>query len=406
MPTAADRHHPMTASRPAGAGRRFGRVSAAAMSGALLAAALVTGASARAVELLRWSELPTLPDPIGVAGPFVGVHAGAIVVAGGANFPMADGADRWKTPKVWHDAAWVFAAGPGGPPTWRAVEPLGRRVAYGASASTPRGVVCVGGDDGTEVFDTAALLTWDPAAGRVRRAPLPALPQPLTCGGAAAIGSVVYVACGQQGLGLDTAGAALYRLDLAAERDVPSGAWARLADVPGGPRAFPVVVAQHNGCEACVYVMSGRRAAGKPGEIEPLRDVQEFAPRGGGAWRRRADLPRAVMAGTAVAVGQAHVFVLSGDDGERWREVDALRDSHPGFPRRSLAYHTITDTWIDAGPTPANQVATTAVRWGESAVIVSGEVRPRHRTPAAWRVEPVAGLTMPMPPHDKLPENE
>jgi SSS family transporter len=371
----------------------LGRASAGAIRCALLAAALVTAASAQAAEMLRWSELPGLPDPIGVAGPFVGVHAGVIVVAGGANFPVTNGADRWQVPKVWHDAAWVFAAAPGGPPTWRAVEPLGRRVAYGASASTPRGVVCVGGDDGTGVFDTAALLTWDPAAGRVNRAPLPALPQPLTCGGAAAIGSVVYVACGQQGLGLDTAGAALYRLDVGEERSLSSAAWERLADVPGGARAFPVVVAQHNGFETCVYVMSGRRAARKPGEIEPLRDVQEFAPRGGGAWRRRADLPRAVMAGTAVGVGQAHVFVLSGDDGGRWREVDALRDAHPGFPRRSLAYHTITDTWIDAGPMPANQVATTAVRRGDAAVIVSGEVRPRQRTPAAWKVEPVAGRT-------------
>jgi parallel beta-helix repeat protein len=379
------------------------------IDGAPLAAASTTGAGARAVEMLRWSELPGLPDPIGVAGPFVGVHAGAIIVAGGANFPVADGAgeaDRWQAVKVWHDACWVLAGGPGGPATWRAVEPFGRRVAYGASASTPQGVVCVGGDDGTRVFDTVTLLSWDPAAGRVGRTPLPALPQPLTCGGAAAIGSVVYVACGQQGLGLDTAGAALYRLDVSALRRPSSAAWERLADVPGGPRAFPVVVARHDGTEPCVYVMSGRRAAGKPGEIEPLCDVQEFAPRGGGAWRRRAELPRAVMAGTAVAVGQEHVFILSGDDGERWREVDTLRDAHPGFPRRSLAYHTITDTWIDGGPMPANQVATTAVRWGDAAVIVSGEVRPRHRTPAAWMVEPVAGLTVCTPPNDKLLEAE
>ena len=28
-----------------------------------------------------------LPDSIGVAGPFVGVHGDALIVAGGANFP-------------------------------------------------------------------------------------------------------------------------------------------------------------------------------------------------------------------------------------------------------------------------------------------------------------------------------
>lgn len=378
--------------------------SRVASCGAALVAAVIVAARVDAGELLRWTALPDLPDPIGVAGPFVGTHAGAVVVAGGANFPVPDGGDRWRMPKVWHAAAWVLAAAPGGQATWRAVEPLDRRVAYGASASTPRGIVCVGGDDGTRVFDTATLLTWDSAAGRVDRAPLPPLPAPLTCGGAAAIGSVVYIACGQRGLGLDTAGANLYRLDLSTARDA-GPAWERLADVPGGPRAFPVVVAQHNGFDACVYVISGRRAGRLPGEIEPLCDVQEFNPRSG-AWRRRADLPRPAMAGTAVAVGQAHVCVLSGDDGSRWREVDALRDAHPGFPRRCLAYHTITDTWIDAGSTPANQVATTAVRLGDAAVLVSGEVRPRHRTAAAWRIEPAdAGVDLEKqhPPSDSPP---
>ena len=36
---------------------------------------------------LSWSELPSLPDPLGVAGPFAGVHNDALIVAGGANFP-------------------------------------------------------------------------------------------------------------------------------------------------------------------------------------------------------------------------------------------------------------------------------------------------------------------------------
>ena len=34
-------------------------------------------------DLLTWSdEIPPLPDSIGVAGPFVGVHGDALVVAG------------------------------------------------------------------------------------------------------------------------------------------------------------------------------------------------------------------------------------------------------------------------------------------------------------------------------------
>ena len=35
---------------------------------------------------LSWSELPQFPNSVGVAGPFVGVHNDALIVAGGANF--------------------------------------------------------------------------------------------------------------------------------------------------------------------------------------------------------------------------------------------------------------------------------------------------------------------------------
>ena len=73
-----------------------------------------------------------------------------------------------------------------------------------------------------------------------------------------------------------------------------------------------------------------------------------------------------LMAGTAVALGQAHIAVLSGDDGALFGQVDQLKDRHPGFTKRALAYHTITDTWIDAGPIPANQVTTPATAWGAS----------------------------------------
>ena len=58
-----------------------------------------------------WSEsqarlnsraLPDLPDAIGMAGPFVGVHNDALIVAGGANFPVAGGEDLWEVPKIYH----------------------------------------------------------------------------------------------------------------------------------------------------------------------------------------------------------------------------------------------------------------------------------------------------------------
>jgi SSS family transporter len=60
--------------------------------------------------------------------------------------------------------------------------------------------------------------------------------------------------------------------------------------------------------------------------------------------------------------------------------------THPGFPNRAWAYHTITDTWIDAGPLPANHVTTSAVKWGDDIIIASGEIKPRVRSAKVWRL--------------------
>ncbi len=38
------------------------------------------------VRFLEYSQLADLPDALGVAGPFVGVHEDVLIVAGGANF--------------------------------------------------------------------------------------------------------------------------------------------------------------------------------------------------------------------------------------------------------------------------------------------------------------------------------
>lgn len=87
--------------------------------------------------------------------------------------------------------------------------------------------------------------------------------------------------------------------------------------------------------------------------------------------------------------GQSHIFVLGGATENLFFQSDALKDEHPGFIKQSLAYHTITDSWSEAGPSPVNQVTTIAVKWGDDIIIPSGEVRPRVRTPQVSRVTPI-----------------
>lgn len=358
---------------------------------------------------LSWRRLPDLPNPLGVAGPYVGTHRGAVIVAGGANFPTTEGEDRWAAVKIWHDDVWVMAEAKNGGYEWVPQQPLPRPMAHGATASTPHGMVCIGGDDGKNVFDSVTLLSWNPATRRLDVHPLPSLPHPMCFGGAAAIDSAVYVVCGQHGTDRLTAAATAYRLDL---RDFePSAAatstlplkWERLPDVPGGPRTVPVVIARTGSTTPRLCVMSGRRPDPAHGDtaIEMLRDAYEFDPTAWeasgkktgamAAWKRLADMPAARMAGTALPLSPSHLIVLSGDDGRLFNQTNALKDAHPGFPKACLVYDASADTWSIAGDAPTCQLATTIVPWDGGWVMVSGEIRPRVRTPNAWLITSPAG---------------
>lgn len=347
--------------------------------------ALPTAAAAEA-DLLSWEEMPALPDSLGVAGPFVGIHNNALIVAGGANFPQP----VWDNDKVWHDQIHVLTKD-GETLSWLIGGTLPQVTAYGAAVSTDDGVVCIGGNDSEQTFDDVVLLSWDVDRKQITTTTWPSLPTPCAFGAATLIGNVIYVAGGQSDSSLESAMSNLWSLDLSKKKTANEFVWKRLPNCPGPTRALNLTVSQHNGYSDCVYVISGRRQDGPaedPASFGFLKDVWEYTP-STQQWRRRADAPRCVMAGTGIGLGQSHIFVLSGATERLYFKTDELRDDHPGFIKQSLAYHTITDTWIEAGPTPANHVTTIAVKWGDDIIVASGEVRPRVRSPAIFRVTPV-----------------
>ncbi|MCH7917332.1 MAG: sodium/solute symporter [Planctomycetes bacterium] len=335
-------------------------------------------------DMLAWTELPPLPDELGVAGPFAGVHNDALIVAGGANFPQP----VWDNKKVWQDRIHVLTK-TGDGYVWRDGGTLARPIAYGAAVSTPDGIVCMGGNHAEETFDKVILLRWDASTGQVTVTDYPPLPKPCAYGAAALVGNVIYLAGGQSGASLETAMTNFWSLDLSRKGQPGEFVWRELTPWPGPSRALNLTVPQHNGYNDCVYVMSGRRQGGPSVEdVAFLKDVWEYTP-ATGHWRKRADVPRCVMAGTGIDSGQSHIFVLGGADGSLFFKGNELRNDHPGFPRQSLAYHTITDTWTDAGAIPRNHVTTIAVEWDGAIIIPSGEVRPRVRSPKVWSVKPI-----------------
>ena len=333
--------------------------------------------------------MPPLPDELGVAGPFAGVHNDALIVAGGANFPKP----VWDSEKQWHDAIHLLVRDQDDQGKdryrWEDGGRLPRPVAYGAAVSIAEGVVCIGGNDSRDTFADVFLLAYDRDAGQVTITDLPSLPAPCAYGSATLVGRHLYLVGGQRGQTLDTATGDFWSLDLTnfsldrSKRKDASLAWVRHDPMPGPTRAFHITATQHDGYHDSVYVISGRRQQGDAPQF--LKDVWQYTP-ATDKWRQRSDAPRSVMAGVGIGYGQSHLFVLGGADGSLFLRADELRDDHPGFPKQALAYHTITDTWTSAGPMPANHVTTIAVRWDDAIIVPSGEVRPRVRSPKIWKV--------------------
>lgn len=343
---------------------------------AMLAALVVGKPQAAGAEaerdsprLFAWEQLPPLPDEVGFAGSLAGVHGGALIVAGGANFPGKKPAEGGE--KVWYDAAFIL---PPGACEWTTGFKLPRPMGYGVSLSTPRGVACLGGSDATQHFADCFLMKWE--RGKLAFQPLPPLPRPCanTCG--ALVGNVTYIAGGIEQPLATAALAKFWSLDLAN----PQARWQELEPWPGPGRMLAVAGAQGD-----AFYLFGGAALSPASDGTPVRewlqDAYRYDPASG--WRRIADLPRpAVAAPTpAPALGASHLIVLGGDDGS---QVAARLEDHRGFSRSALAYHTITDTWVEVAQLPFALVTIPAVADAGRVIVPGGESQPGQRSNEVW----------------------
>lgn len=340
-------------------------------------------AEGRDEERLTWSELAALPDTPGLGGPFVGVHRGVLLVAGGANFPDAP---PWEGgSKVWYGDVLALEPDAG---AWHQAGQLERPLAYGAAVSTAAGIAILGGSDAERHYAECWMLTWDPTSRTVQRAELPALPISTAFPAATAIADVIYLAAGSDGTDPTALTHAFWALDLSrAEADRE---WVELPAWPGPPRHKAVAAAQRNGAGAeQFYLFSGEipsRDADGALVYDYRTDAYRFDPRAS-TWERLSDLPVPVAAASAVPIGQSQILVFSGSTGEHVMEPDP----RPEFPRVVRSFHTITDTWTEVGGMPQAVVTAGAVRWQDRIVLATGEVRPGVRTPAVRAVEPARG---------------
>ena len=137
----------------------------------------------------RWSRLASLPGKVGLGGCFVGVSGGALLVAGGCNFPEKPLWDGGK--KAWYDTVYVLQKPDG---QWERAGKLPHAVAYGISLTTKLGLVCIGGADASRHYGDVLVLSWSRHGLQIRK--LRSLPMPLAYAAGAMVGDTIYVAGG------------------------------------------------------------------------------------------------------------------------------------------------------------------------------------------------------------------
>lgn len=321
---------------------------------------------------LEWKALAPLPDAEGFAGSYAGVHRGALMVTGGANFPEKP---LWEGgPKRWTDR--VFVLEPGAD-SWRESAPLPKPLGYGATATLPQGVMLIGGSNAEGALSDCYLLTWDGQAVACRE--LSPLPVSLTGHAATVMGGRVYVTGGSLAPGEQDAESRMWIYDPAAD------AWSEGAPLPGRGRFLH----QMSVLGDTLYVLGGIGL--KPGEDgRQVRDMltEAWSYTEAAGWKRLADMPRyCAAAPTPAPVFGGKIYLLGGDDAT---VKGYTPQNHPGFHSASLSYDPAANAWAEAGAVAAPRAVLPCAMWNGKAVIVNGEQRPGKRSNEVWGIASIS----------------
>ncbi len=334
----------------------------------LVLATLVCSGALRA----EWKQLPLLPDKEGFAAPFAGVSNGAMLVAGGANFPDKKPWDGGK--KVWYDSVFVLEKPDS---EWKKAGKLPRTLAYGVCVTHRDGVVCAGGSDATQHYADCFRLEWK--AGKLLTTKLPAMPKPVANACGALVGNTLYVAGGQEKPDAKEALRTVYTLDLSDAKSL----WLEEKSMPERGRILAVAAS----FEGKFWIAGGAElVANKDGKVERryLKDVSFHEPMKG--WGLGLSLPHAVVGAPSPApVDQTGFYILGGDDGS---QLTVAPDRHTGFSKKVLRFDAKTREWVEAGELTTPRVTVPLVVWDGAWVIPSGELRPGVRSPEVWRFAP------------------
>ncbi|MBQ7179675.1 MAG: sodium/solute symporter [Bacteroidaceae bacterium] len=408
----------------------------------------------------RFNNASFLPLPAlsafggqGVSGAFAGFipkdflsPLNCVLVAGGCNYPDVPAAEGGQ--KVFYTDIYAHALSGLDRRWWRAGS-LPCALAYGASVSTPEGVVCLGGTaDGKKSEDYAVLLTLGTSGEAISR-DLPLLPVALDNFAAAYGDGFIYVAGGQHN-GIPNRKAFRLKWPLPASwfESQTGAAWEKLPDMPGPARVQPAAAVQKGAIGSNFYLLGGydprygkavangiyfdtRKGEWLPTSLMLTRPQTPLIREGrscASALERSEALPitgergagLALVGASALPSGAAHILCFGGvnkdifeaalernaliaDTTTTVEQLEALRAEANAymtqdpvwyqFRRSILVYHTVTDSWAEAFDSPliaragAALVPLASPSGSLAALVIGGEEKPGVRSSDATRVD-------------------
>ena len=334
-------------------------------------------------------EAPDTEEGIacGVSAAYAGMADGHVLKAGGCNFPsnpMASG-----SVKKFYQAIYNVSCDENGHVSTQKIGLLPQPMAYGASVTTPEGLIIIGGTTATETLNNVYRINVN-TDGKAVVTELPALPVAMDNMQGAWLAGKVYVAGGNVN---GVPSNALYCLDLS---KLDKG-WKRLADFPGNPRVQPVIAASTNAKgQPRLYLWGGFAGKGENREASLDTDGFEYNP-SSGKWKAIegpvTETGEAISTGGGIActLPDGRIVVTGGVNKDVF--LEALRNqapdylSHPiewyRFNSRVLVYDPSKEKWeIAANDTETARAGAAAVVTPDGEVLlIGGELKPRIRTP-------------------------
>ena len=339
---------------------------------------------------IAWQSVGTLSpaagyaENIGVAGLVQGTFGDYIIVGGGANFP--NGGPLTGAAKVTYPDVYVLRATADGlVETDHAQMPY--PVGYGASVTTPGGVLYFGGS--TDETGARAVTRLTAPDGKLHTEALPPLPFALQNGVAVYDRGMVYLGGGKQDGDFSTH---FYAYDVA------TGALSQLPDFPGAAREQSV--AEMLGGRLCVFSGGAGEAYADGYAYDPKTrtwtsvaapnvDGQPVSLLGARAVRLSSD-EMLVVGGFNLEIynwAVSNLTTLTGEEKEAFRAhyfTMAPEDYH--WNKEMLVYNAKTDAWRSIGQLPFSAPCGEALVMAKGAVFsVSGEIKPGVRSPRIYR---------------------